>query len=243
MKTVKHKPDVEAGKAVAKDGASTIRVAIQERGQAAIIVATGASQFHMIAALLQEPEVAWDKDTVFHLDEYVGIPVSHPASFRRYLWGRVHSKLPLPVKAFHYITGEMDPEVECLRVGALIAKTSIAVCFAGVGENGHRAFNDPPADFETEKPYILVDLDEGCRKQQFGEGWGPSMDTVPEKAISMSISQIMKSRMIICTVPDEHKAVAVQKRSKVKSHRRCQLPYCSGMITRSFISIQPQHQN
>ena len=211
MKIIKHKTDVEAGRAAAKDGAVTIRAAIQERGQAAIIVATGASQFHMIAALLQEPDVAWDKVTVFHLDEYVGIPVSHSASFRRYLWERFHSKLPLPVKAFHYIDGEMDPEMECLRVGTLIAKTSIDVCFAGIGENGHLAFNDPPADFVTEKPYIVVDLDEGCRKQQFGEGWFPSMAAVPQKAISMSIRQIMKSRTIVCMIPDERKAAAVQK--------------------------------
>ncbi len=211
MNIVKHRTDVEAGRVAAKDGAAAIRAAIQDRGQAAIIVATGASQFHMIAALLQEPDVAWDKVTVFHLDEYVGIPVSHPASFRRYLWDRFHSKLPLPVKDFHYINGEMDPEAECLRVGALIAQEAIDVCFAGIGENGHLAFNDPPADFVTEKPYIVVDLDEGCRKQQFGEGWFPSMAAVPQKAISMSIRQIMKSRMIVCTIPDERKAAAVQK--------------------------------
>ena len=209
MRIVRHETDIEAGKLAADEGAAAIRCAVEERGEAAIIVATGASQFHMITALVQEPDVAWNKVTVFHLDEYVGIPITHPASFRLYLWERFHSKLPLPAKAFHYINAEKDSEIECQRVGKLITKVSIDVCFAGIGENGHLAFNDPPADFETEKPYVVVDLDEGCRRQQFGEGWFQTMESVPKKAISMSNQQIMKSRKIICTIPDERKAEAV----------------------------------
>lgn len=211
MKIIKHQTDVEMGRAAAEDGAALIRTALAERGEANIIVATGASQFHMLATLVQEPEIAWDKVTVFHLDEYVGLPLTHPASFRKYLWERFHSKLPLPVKAFHYVNGEADPEAECRRLNQRIEGVAVDVCFCGIGENGHLAFNDPPADFETESPYIVVELDEGCRKQQYGEGWFPTLEAVPRKAISMSIRQIMKARQIVCAIPDERKAAAVQR--------------------------------
>ena len=120
------------------------------------------------------------------------------------------SQLPLPMKAFHFLDGEHDAQAECDRVGELISKTSIDVAFVGIGENGHLAFNDPPADFDTTKPYLIVDLDDDCRKQQLGEGWFPDFESVPTQAISMSIQQIMKSRTIICTVPDERKAQAVK---------------------------------
>jgi glucosamine-6-phosphate deaminase len=201
---------IESGATAAADGALLIRQAIAERGRAAIIVATGASQFEMLTALVQEPGIAWDKVTAFHLDEYVGLPITHPASFRLYLWQRFVSKLPIPLAAFHYLDAENDPGQECARVGALIAAEHIDVAFVGIGENGHLAFNDPPADFETKQPYLVVDLDDACRQQQFGEGWFPTFDAVPQQAISMSIRQILKSRAIICTVPDERKAQAVK---------------------------------
>jgi glucosamine-6-phosphate deaminase len=211
MKIIKHETASESGAAAAKAGASLIRSAIQAHGEASIIVATGASQFHMLAALIQEPNIAWNKVTIFHLDEYVGVPITHPASFRRYLWERFQSQLPLPVKAFHYIDAETDPVAECKRMGVLISKVTIDLCFAGIGENGHLAFNDPPADFETLEPYIVVDLDEKCRAQQFGEGWFPTMDDVPKQAVSMSVQQILKSKKIICAIPDERKAEAVRR--------------------------------
>ena len=198
------------GQAAAAFGAKRLRETLKERGEANIIVATGASQFEMLEALLVEPDIAWDKVTLFHLDEYVGVAISHPASFRKYLWERFHSRLPVPVRAFHYVDGSDDAEAECERLGALITQHPIDVCFAGIGENSHLAFNDPPADFETEKPYLVVELDEDCRRQQLGEGWFPTLDDVPKRAISMSIRQIMKSRCVIITAPDERKAKAVR---------------------------------
>ena len=198
------------GQRAAAFGAANIKAAIKERGAANIIVATGASQFEVLAALIHEPGICWEKVTVFHLDEYVGLPISHPASFRQYLWERFHAKLPRPVRAFHYLDGEADTQKEADRVGELLRGHPIDVAFVGIGENGHLAFNDPPADFETDEPYLIVDLDEACRNQQFGEGWFKSLDEVPKQAISMSVRQIMKSAAIVCTVPDERKAQALK---------------------------------
>lgn len=198
------------GKQAAADGARLLREALAARGRANIIVATGASQFEMLESLINEADLRWDRVTVFHLDEYVGLPISHPASFRRYLWERFHSQLPLPVRAFHYLDAETDPEAEAKRVGQLISEHPIDVCFCGIGENGHLAFNDPPANFDTEEPYLVVELDEACRKQQLGEGWFPTLADVPTRAISMSVRQILKSRYIVCTVPDQRKAEAVK---------------------------------
>ena len=204
-------PDkAQMAKAAAASGAAAIREVIAARGGANIIVATGASHFEMFGRLVQEPDIAWNRVTGFHLDEYVGLPITHPASFRRYLWERFVSRLPLPLRAFHYLDGEGDAAAEARRVGQIIRQHPIDVAFVGIGENGHLAFNDPPADFETEEPYIVVELDEACRRQQLGEGWFPTLGDVPRQAISMSIRQIMKSRTIVCTVPDERKAEAVR---------------------------------
>jgi glucosamine-6-phosphate deaminase len=204
------------GQQAATDGATIIRDAIRARGSANIIVATGASQFEMLSQLITQPDIRWDKVTGFHLDEYVGLPggITHPASFRLYLWKRFVSQLPLPLAAFHYIDGDDDPHAECHRVGDIIKKHPIDVAFVGIGENGHLAFNDPPADFKTEEPYLVVNLDEACRKQQLGEGWFPTLNDVPKQAISMSVRQIMKSGAIVCTVPDQRKAQAVKNATK-----------------------------
>ena len=198
----------EMGDAAAALAAERINAAIAERGEANIILATGASQFEMFAALVTK-EVDFSKVTAFHLDEYVGMAETHPASFRKYLKERFHEKVA-SLEAFHYIDGEADPAAECRRVGDVIRRHPIDVACVGIGENGHLAFNDPPADFDTEEPYIVVDLDDACRKQQLGEGWFATFDDVPTRAISMSIRQIMASRCIVCTVPDERKAVAVR---------------------------------
>ena len=198
------------GSMAATAGVARLKDALAGQGEASIIVATGASQFEMLNSLRMS-DLDWGAIKGFHLDEYIGLPVTHKASFRKYLKDRFVDKLPNPMNAFHYINGEGDPQAECDRVGALIRNTRIDVAFVGIGENGHLAFNDPPADFETEDPYIVVDLDEDCRKQQLGEGWFPDLESVPKKAISMSIKQIMKSRVIICTVPDKRKAKAVKK--------------------------------
>jgi glucosamine-6-phosphate deaminase len=200
----------EMGLRAAREGADLIRQALAARGRANIIVATGASQFEILDALAKEPGIDWSRVTGFHLDEYVGLPITHGASFRAYLWQRFVSKLPLPLKAFHFLDAETDPVAECARVGAILLDHPIDVAFIGIGENGHIAFNDPPADFETAEPYIIVALDEACRRQQLGEGWFPTFEDVPRQAISMSVRQILKSAAIICTVPDERKAEAVR---------------------------------
>ena len=196
------------GAEAARQGASLIEAALKENGSASIILATGASQFEMLSALVKA-DVDWSKVTVFHLDEYIGLPETHPASFRKYLKERFVDVVG--PSAFHAINGETDPQKECSSLGALISEQDIDVAFVGIGENAHLAFNDPPADFQTEEPYIVVDLDLVCRRQQLGEGWFPSLEAVPDRAISMSVKQIMKSRALICTVPDERKAEAVQK--------------------------------
>jgi len=200
----------EMGKLAAQKGADLIRKAIAERGEANIIVATGASQFEMLSELVKE-EIDWNVVTGFHLDEYIGIDETHPASFRKYLKERFVSLVPL--KEFHYVNGN-DAGKECKRLGEIISRHPIDVAFVGIGENGHLAFNDPPADFETEEPYIVVNLDDDCRKQQLGEGWFPTFDDVPKQAISMSIKQIMKAKHIICSVPDLRKAEAVKNTAK-----------------------------
>jgi glucosamine-6-phosphate deaminase len=199
------------GKKAAEKGAEEIRWALGRKGEASIVVATGASQFEMLGHLVRSKNIDWSKVTAFHLDEYIGIPQTHKASFRKYLKERFVEKLPGEIGQFHYIQAENKPQVECQRLGRLIRLVDLDVAFIGIGENGHIAFNDPPADFETEDPYIVVQLDEACRRQQMGEGWFSSLSDVPEKAISMSVRQIMKSNTIVCTVPDARKADAVRK--------------------------------
>jgi glucosamine-6-phosphate deaminase len=197
------------GKAAGIRAAESIKNALDRQGYANIILATGTSQFHTLQNLIATPGIDWRRVTMFHLDEYIGIPMTHPASFRKYLTERFITQVPA-LNAAHLIDGENDPQSECRRLGDLIRTVNIDVALVGIGENGHLAFNDPPADFKTNEPYILVDLDEACRQQQFGEGWFPSLEAVPKQAISMSIQQIMKSKQIICSVPDERKAVAVR---------------------------------
>jgi len=200
----------ELGRQAAEDGAQLIRASLEARGQANIILATGASQFEMLSHLVQAAGIDWNRVHCFHLDEYAGMPMTHEASFRKYLKERFVDKLPQPPAAFHYINAEDDVLAECQRLSELIQQHPVDVAFIGIGENAHVAFNDPPADFETEQPYIVVGLDEACRKQQLGEGWFPTLDDVPQQAISMSVRQILKSNAIICSVPDERKAKAVQ---------------------------------
>ncbi|MBM6592501.1 glucosamine-6-phosphate deaminase [Microvirga pudoricolor] len=220
------------GAAAAAQGAAAIRNAIAERGEANIIVATGASQFEVLGALVEIPGIDWSKVSAYHLDEYVGLPKTHPASFRGYLQERFVSRVP-GLAVFTEVTGDAeDLDEEIVRLNRAIDGKTIDVCFAGIGENCHLAFNDPPADFDTRSPYIVVELDEGCRRQQLGEGWFPSLEDVPAKAISMSIQQILKSDVLVISVPDERKAVAVQAAiegpitpdypaSILKTHSRC----------------------
>jgi glucosamine-6-phosphate deaminase len=197
-----------AGIESGKQGANIIRETIAARGTANIILATGTSQFETLNQLISE-DIDWSKVCLFHLDEYIDLPASHPASFRNYLSTRFISKIN-SLKAVFLLNGEAQPQEECHRLGKIISQHPIDVAFVGIGENGHLAFNDPPADFETAQPYIVVELDEACRKQQMGEGWFPEISAVPRKAISMSVKQIMKSAKLICTVPDSRKAEAVK---------------------------------
>ena len=200
----------ELGEQAANRAAEIMKQSIREKGTANIILATGASQFETIKALVGISGIDWSKVVMFHLDEYVGMPESHPASFRKYLKERFIAHVP-ELKATYFVEGDKgDPEQECERLNRIISEHPVDVALAGIGENGHLAFNDPPADFETEVPYIVVELDETCRKQQMGEGWFSELEEVPRKAISMSIQQIMKSKNIICSVPDRRKAEAVK---------------------------------
>ena len=198
----------ELGEKAGTRAAESINKAIQQKGQANIIIATGASQFETLNTLIHQ-QVDWSKVVMFHLDEYIDLPETSPASFRNYLNERFISKVP-PLKAAYLINGEVDPILECERLNGIIEKHEIDVALVGIGENGHLAFNDPPADFEIETPYIIVTLDHECRQQQYGEGWFKSIEDVPRQAISMSIKQIMKSKEIICSVPDNRKATAVK---------------------------------
>ncbi|MDH5381653.1 MAG: glucosamine-6-phosphate deaminase [Cyclobacteriaceae bacterium] len=192
-----------------KLAAEKIKSVLAEKGFCNIILATGTSQFETLNYLTAQTDIDWGKVTMFHLDEYIGIPITHPASFRKYLKERFVNKVN-SLKEAHLINGELEPEKECERLNEIISNCTIDVALVGIGENGHLAFNDPPADFETEQPYIVVELDEKCRLQQMGEGWFPTLNDVPKQAISMSIRQIMKSDCIICSVPDQRKAEAVR---------------------------------
>jgi len=208
MKVEVYDTSQELGKAAGIQAAQLIREAIEINGTAYIILATGTSQLETLKQLVSE-DINWSKVVLFHLDEYIGLPVTHPASFRKYLQERVLAKLPRMKNAW-LIDGEADAKEECNRLGNLITDHPIDVALVGIGENGHLAFNDPPADFDTEEPYIVVNLDEPCRKQQLGEGWFKSLEDVPKQAISMSIRQILKAAHIICSVPDSRKAIAVK---------------------------------
>ena len=209
MNVFKASSKLETSKAAAEAASMKLCDAISAKGHASFIVATGASQFDFLGTLTSDNAIDWSKTTMFHLDEYIGIPDTHPASFCKYLQERLVDVVhPGTV---YFLNGIADnPQAECNRLNQLILQHQIDVAFVGIGENGHLAFNDPPADFEVEDPYIIVELDEACRLQQVGEGWFNALEDVPTHAISMSINQIMKSKSIICTVPEERKAKAVQ---------------------------------
>jgi glucosamine-6-phosphate deaminase len=197
----------QMARVAAEEAASLLRDAIQKNGKARIIAATGAAQFAFLEVLTRLPNIDWTRVEMFHLDEYIGIPESHPASFCRFLKERLILKTG--IVQHHLLHGDRDPNTVVREAGAALLLAPIDVAFVGIGENGHLAFNDPPADFETEEPYIVVDLDEACRRQQMGEGWFAMLEDVPKRAISMSIRQILKAKRIICFVPDARKAKAV----------------------------------
>ncbi len=196
-------------KSAAEDAADTIRETIRKKSICRLVVATGASQFPFLEQLTGKPDIDWSKVEAFHLDEYVGLPKTHPGSFRKMLLERFAQ--PTGVRKFHFVEGDAPDLAAAIRdLGMKLNSEPIDLAFIGIGENGHIAFNDPPADFGTEEPYIVVNLDEACRKQQVGEGWFESFEKVPKQAVSMSVRQILKAREIIAVVPDARKAQAVK---------------------------------
>lgn len=200
----------ECGYLAAQEGIQQLKTALSVQKEVNIILATGMSQFSMLACLRESEGIDWQRVNAFHLDEYVGLPIKHPASFRTVLWKEFFQKLPVPLRSFTWVDGEnTDPAAECARLGRMIREHPIDIAFVGIGENGHLAFNDPPANFLTDNPYIVVTLDEKCKKQQMGEGWFKTIADVPDQAISMSMRQIMQSKSLIITCPDARKADAV----------------------------------
>jgi glucosamine-6-phosphate deaminase len=192
----------------AAQAATVLRRAILDRGRARMVVATGMSQLDFLEALTKAENIDWERVEMFHLDEYVGLPITHPASFRKYLLERLILKTG--ITQYHLLDGGGDLSEVVRRVGENLSSAPVDVAFVGIGENGHLAFNDPPADFETEEPYLIVNLDEACRRQQVGEAWFTDISEVPRLAISMSVRQILKAKEIIAVVPDSRKAHAVK---------------------------------
>lgn len=196
------------GEAAAAQGSAAIQRAIRERGHARIIGASAASQFEFLQKLTATPGIDWKRVELFHLDEYIGISMVHPASFCKFLQDRLISKTG--ITNYHLLDGEKNPAEVIRATNAAISAAPIDVAFVGIGENGHLAFNDPPADFEIEDPYIMVNLDEACRQQQVGEGWFADMQSVPKRAISMSVKQVLKSTEVLAIVPGPKKAPAIR---------------------------------
>lgn len=203
-------PDpAELGRRAGDAAIRSLRAALAGGRRATLAVATGTSQYATLDRLVAAEGIAWERVDAFHLDEYVGIPADHPASFRRYLHQRFAGRLPR-LGSFHAIAGDApDPQAECRRLAGLLAGRTVDLGLIGIGENGHLAFNDPPADFATAAVYQVVPLDEACRRQQVGEGWYPDPAAVPATAISMSVPAIMACRALVCSVPGARKATAV----------------------------------
>ena len=230
-----HEDRPALGRAAAEIAARALVDACRNQGAATLVIATGSSQFEVLAALGAWAGIPWDRISLYHLDEYVGLAPAHPASFRRFLHERFVDDLPARPAAFHELDGlAADPLAECDRLAGLVPDGPFDVAMIGIGENAHLAFNDPPADFDTERPYLVVELDERCRQQQVGEGWFSSLAAVPTHAISMSVKRILATRTIVCSVPDRRKAEAVQASvegpvtptvpaSILQRHANCQL--------------------
>ena len=200
------------GKSAAEYVGKVLRECIAEKGSARLLLSTGASQFDTIKALVAEKDIKWECVEMFHLDEYVDLPETHGASFRKYLKERFVDQVGT-LKAAHFVDGTK----ECIAtLTEEIRKSPIDIGLIGIGENGHIAFNDPPADFDTREAYIIVNLDERCKKQQMGEGWFPTIDDVPKQAVSMTTYQIMQCKKIVSCVPYKVKAEAVENTLKAK---------------------------
>ena len=199
---------ISLGKAAAEQASSAIRHAIRDHGRARVIAATAASQLEFLNALTKAPDIEWQQVEVFHLDEYIGLPITHPGSFRKMLLEQLIQKTGISM--YHLLDGDADAAEVVRRTGAALVSAPVDIAFVGIGENGHLAFNDPPADFATNEPYLIVNLDEACRLQQVGEAWFADISQVPTQAISMSVRQILRAKEILAVVPDTRKAQAVK---------------------------------
>jgi glucosamine-6-phosphate deaminase len=196
-------------RAAAEQAGNAIRSAVAKQGHARIVVATAASQIEFLDFLTKALGIDWSKVEVFHLDEYIGLPVTHPGSFRKMLLEQLIHKTG--IRKYHLLDGDAaDPAAVARRVGKELASAPVDIAFLGIGENGHLAFNDPPADFEIDQPYIVVELDEACRQQQVGEAWFANISQVPKQALSMSVKQVLKAKEILAVVPDTRKAAAIK---------------------------------
>jgi glucosamine-6-phosphate deaminase len=195
-------------KAAAEQAATAIRAVIKDHQHARVVAASAASQLEFLEALTAMQGIDWKRVELFHLDEYIGVPMTHPASFCKFLQEHLVNKTG--ITKVHLLNGTADPVGVLREASKAIAAAPIDIAFVGIGENGHLAFNDPPADFETEEPFLIVKLDEACRRQQVGEGWFPDISAVPKQAMSMSVRQVLRSREILAVVPDKRKAQAIK---------------------------------
>jgi glucosamine-6-phosphate deaminase len=220
MKIVIAEDRVSMGRYTAQQAAEFLRSCLAQQAECNIVVATGSSQFEVLDSLVAEGGIDWGRINGFHLDEYLGLSRSHSASFCGYLASRFVERVPL--KSFFYLDGTLPAAELKAEASRRISNVKIDLMLCGIGENAHLAFNDPPANFTTQEPYLIVELDEACRKQQVGEGWFDSLDQVPTQAISMSIAQILTATKILCSVPDGRKAQAV--RDSVESEINPMIP-------------------
>ena len=203
-----HPTSEELGQAAASHARDSLQSLLVNQKSVRMLAATGASQLAFLDILTGDRSVEWQRVELFHLDEYVGLGLQHPASFARYIKERIIDRTG--IERYHLLDGTLDPHAVTAEMGQKIAAAPIDLAFVGIGENGHLAFNDPPADFEADDPYLVVELDQMCRQQQVGEGWFRSLEDVPTRAITLSIKQLMKAAEILCIVPDRRKAMAVR---------------------------------
>ena len=210
MQLLKFGSKEEMGREVAADAARLLRYILRKRGEANIALAADVSQVSVLTALARIKAVDWSRVTVFRLDDYFGLPATHPASFQRFFQKQFVTRLRQPARELHYVDAGGDPRTECRRLGAIVAEHPIDLAFVGIGEDGRLALNEPPADFQTDEPYLVVELSEAYRHQQLEEGWFETLEEVPSRAITMSIRQIMGSAEIICSVPNGRQAEAVR---------------------------------
>lgn len=209
LKVEVHRSRAAMGAAAGKAAAAHLRAVLARAGRARVIFACAPSQDELLAALVSEPDVAWERVTAFHMDEYVGLPASHPASFRNYLRARVASRIKL--HRLHELAGDVpDPEAECRRYAGLLREAPIDLVCLGIGENGHVAFNDPPvADFDDPAWVKRVTLDAACRTQQVNDGCFPVLDSVPTEALTLTVPALVSGAALCCVVPGPRKAAAV----------------------------------